>query len=253
MKTITVINQKGGVGKTTTSHLIGTGLHQRGYKVLMIDLDSQRNLSYLLSEDTDSQEDRNIINVFTDYKSINNNIIELEKDFYFLPGDDRTATIEFNSSKESNEILKKAIKYINKDLDYIIIDTPPTLSRITINSIVASDKVIIPSQADIFSLQGLQEFYKTYKLILENCKTKAEIDGIVITRYNKRTNVSKAISEILEDTAAALNTKVYKTKIRECTAIRESQAMRKNLFNKKSNAREDYNNLIDEIIKTDNN
>ena len=121
---------------------------------------------------------------------------------------------------------------------------------LSINALACADTVIIPAQADIYSLQGITQISNTISTVRKYCNSKLKIDGIVLTRYNSRTTISKDLSAALTQTAQKLNTKVYDTKIRECTAIKEAQALKKDIFiyAPKSNAVDDYNNLINEII-----
>ena len=134
--------------------------------------------------------------------------------------------------------------------DYIIIDTPPALGTLTVNALTACDSVIIPSQADIYSLQGVGQLIQTIQTVKKYCNNRLFIRGFLLVRYSSRTVISRDMTDLLEDTAHQLNTRLYKTKIRECVAIKESQAKHQDIFTyaSKSNAAEDYDNLINEIF-----
>ena len=135
--------------------------------------------------------------------------------------------------------------------DYIIIDTPPALSDLTINALTASDEVIIASQADILSLKGIGQLSQTIQAVKEYTNTNLKVKGILLTRYNNRTVLAKSVANMLEETATQLNTKLFKTKIRECNAIKEAQAERSNIFDYKkySTAGLDLQNFINEYLE----
>lgn len=147
--------------------------------------------------------------------------------------------------------LKEAIELIKDLYDYVIIDTPPALGILTINALTACNGIIIPAGADIYSLQGISQLTGTIETVKKYCNNSLEILGILLTRYNSRAIISREVADMLEKTAKRLNTKLYNTKIRECTAIKEAQAMRESIFTyaPKSNATADYKALIDEIMK----
>ncbi len=253
MKVIAVNNQKGGTGKTTTAAALGFGLYHRGSKVLLIDLDAQGNLSYTVNAEggrygifgvmerpeTTPQE---IQTVYTDDGGGQIDII---------PSAERLAVAEKIFTEIGKEYkLKEALQHIDPNrYDYIIIDTPPALGILSINALAAADTVIIPAQADIYSLQGITQISNTIATVRKYCNGRLTIDGIVLTRYNSRTTISKDLAEALTQTAEKLHTKVYDTRIRECTAIKEAQALRKDIFvyAPKSNAAEDYRRLTDEV------
>lgn len=250
MKIIAIINQKGGVSKSTTAHALGMGLTQRNYKVLYIDLDAQGNLSFTMDADNTGIVKSNSFNLLTKkitaehaiQKTKQGNIIASSPE---LAGSD---TIVIETGKEYR--LKEALEPIQANYDYIIIDTPPALGILTVNALTACTGCIIPAQADIYSLQGISQLYNTIKTIKKYCNPNLEIMGILLTRYNKRSVISREFSEMLKTTANQFQTKLYKVKIRECTALKECQAMKQSIFSyaPKSNAASDYNALINEII-----
>lgn len=250
MEIISIINQKGGVGKSTTAHAIGTGLQLRGFKVLFIDLDPQGNLSYTLDVKTNT---KNIMNVLVSPNLIleniqDTNIGDIVSSSNALVGADATLT---SVGKEYR--LKEALEFLensNKKYDYCIIDTPPSLGILTVNSLTVSKGIIIPSQADIFSFQGIKQLKETIDTIKKYCNNELYIMGIVITRFSSRSIISREMEEMLIELSEELNTKVYNSKIRECIAIKEAQATREPIFTyaPKSNATADYSGLLDEII-----
>jgi len=147
--------------------------------------------------------------------------------------------------------LKEALKPISGLYDYCIIDTPPALGILTINALTACSGAIIPTQADIYSLQGIGQLYNTIQTVKEYCNPDLIIKGIVLTRYNSRAIISREVAEKLKEIADQLETKLYNAAIRECTALKEAQATKKDIYSyaARSNAAADYMQLVDEIIK----
>ena len=146
--------------------------------------------------------------------------------------------------------LKEALENVKLNYDYVIIDTPPSLGILTVNALAACTGVIIPSQADIYSLQGIGQFFNTVTTVKKYCNPELKIMGIVLTRFNPRTIISRDVEKMVENIAERIQTKLYKTKIRECTAIKESQISQSDIFTyaPESNAAEDYKKLANEII-----
>ena len=252
LKIIAINNQKGGTGKTTTAAALGFGLYHRGYKILLVDLDGQGNLSYTVDADCDKY---GAFGIMERPETTNNEIrfvISGSGKIDIIPSTERLAVAEKIFTEIGKEYrLKEALQQVEQSAyDYVIIDTPPALGILSINALACADTVIIPAQADIYSLQGITQISNTISTVRKYCNSKLKIDGIVLTRYNSRTTISKDLSAALTQTAQKLNTKVYDTKIRECTAIKEAQALKKDIFiyAPKSNAVDDYNNLINEII-----
>lgn len=247
MKIYVITNQRGGAGKTTTAQTIGQGLYKRGKKVLFIDLDGQGSLTSALNGDRNAKGSRDLLlgtpaadciqsTPYGDLMSANAMITALD--------------IQITETGKEYR-LRDALKGLKTRYDYIIIDTPPVLSLMTVNGFTAADSVIIPTQADKFSLESLGQLAQTIDTIRKYTNPKIKIDGILITRYKGRAKITKLFADMVEQTAAALKTKVYGVKIRECIAIVESQALSKSIFDyaPSSNAAADYNTLIDEIIQ----
>lgn len=248
MQVIAVINQKGGVGKSTTALAIGAGFILKGYKILYIDLDAQGNLSYTLKA---SNAGYNVMGVLQKPETVKGEIQNTEQGDVIAssPALSGADTLLTEIGKEYR--LREAIELIKDLYDYVIIDTPPVLGILTINALTACNGIIIPAGADIYSLQGISQLKGTIETVKKYCNNSLEILGILLTRYNSRAIISREVAEMLEKTAKRLNTKLYDTKIRECTAIKEAQAMRESIFTyaPKSNATVDYKALTDEILK----
>lgn len=248
-KIICVANQKGGVGKSTTVLSIGQALIEKKKKVLFVDLDSQCNLTTLLSVPREGVG--NSIDLLMNAKNIKDTIIHTEEGDVIPANQFLANTDMMLGNVVGREYrLKNHLDQIKDDYDYIIIDTPPALGTITINALTSSDEVIIPSLPDMLSSQGVAQIFQTINEVKANTKNKdLKVSGIVLTRYNARTSVTKFVEESLDELAKQYGTKVFKTKIRESVAVRESQAIRANMFSdyKKTNAVEDYRNLVKEI------
>lgn len=246
-KVITVINQKGGVGKTTTAHAIGAWLQRtKGKKVLFIDLDQQGNLTYATGASNSNYNSlKLLINGSLDAKKIQHT----SSGFSVIPSDPALANIDMILTDTGKEYrLKEALKGL-KDYDYVVIDNPPSMNVIMINALTASDFAIIPAQADIFSLQGITQLGKSLDAVKSYTNKDLNVLGIVLTRHNGRTILSRDILEVIEDTAKQLKTKVYSQTIREAVAVKEAQATRKDIFSydAKSNASQDYDALMQTI------
>ena len=146
---------------------------------------------------------------------------------------------------------KESLESILETYDYCILDCPPALGVLTINALTACNSVIVPAQADIYSLQGIGQLVQTINTVHRYTNRDIIIKGLLITRYNARAVLSRDMTDLLEDTAEQLNSKLYKTKIRECIALKECQASKQDIFiyNPKSNAAADYTAFVDEVLE----
>ena len=242
-----IINQKGGVGKSTTALAIGAGLSLKGYAVLYADLDAQGNLSYTMGADTQGY---NAMGVLQRPETAKAEVQHTDQGDIIasspaLAGADAVIT---ETGKEYR--LKEALESLSGLYDYCIIDTPPALGILTVNALTACSGVIIPAQADIYSLQGISQLNNTLQTVKRYCNPELSILGIVLTRYNGRAIIRREVAEMLEQTARGLNTKLYKSRIRECTALVEAQATKQNIYSyaPRSNAAADYKALVAEIL-----
>ncbi len=248
MEIIAVANQKGGVCKTTTVHALAAGLKQRGYKVLTVDMDPQGNLSDSAGADS--------YNLPTMYELLKreagaNKVVQHLDMFDIMPANILLAGLE----QEMNEIgkehrLSESLEGIKHEYDYIIIDTPPSLGVLTVNSFTAADKVIIPTTAGVFAVKGILQLSNTIATVKKYCNKRLKIDGILITKYNPRININKDVKALTEEISSKINTKVYKTYIRSSVVVEESQAQKADIFSyaASSTVAEDYNSFIDEFL-----
>ncbi len=248
MKCYAIINQKGGVGKSTTALAIGSGLRLKGFKVLFIDLDAQGNLTYTIGASTQGY---NALGILQRPETIKEEVQHTPQGDIVASSPSLAGADTVLSEVGKEYRLKEALTNISGEYDYCIIDTPPALSILTINALTACNGAIIPAQADIYSLQGIGQLNNTIQTIKKYCNPDLSIKGILLTRYNARSVLSREVTELIEQTAAELKTTVFKTKVRECTALKEAQAMKQDIFTyaPKSNATADYTAIIDEILK----
>jgi len=246
---IVVTNQKGGVGKSTTSEALAEGLFDKGCKTLLIDLDPQCSISLtagtdlsnpssyeLLTSEIDTQEVTQQRAHRTDIISANKNLIKLE--------------VELSATGKEYR-LKERLVPLMPVYDYIVIDTPPALGIITINALTAANSVIIPAHADLYSLQGIGQLYETIGAVRAYTNPNLNLSGILLTRHNSRNILSRDMAYTAKNTAADIGTFVYDTVIRECIALREAQASQQSIYKyaPKSNATQDYLSFVDEFIK----
>ena len=233
MKIISIINQKGGVGKTTTALNLSTALRKKNKKILLIDLDPQCNLSNTVN----ATAKNNIYDVLTDKVSLSEAI---EADF--VSSSPYMANL---NNKTQFTIIKNETDY-----DYIILDTPPSLGIITLNALSISDNIIITTTADAYSLQGINQLITTILAIKQKRNPNIKIKGILLTRFIARTVISKNVITVLEGLTKQLGTKVVDTKIRESIALREAQMLNKDIFSyaRYSNGAFDYEKLAGEVL-----
>lgn len=251
MKTITLSNQKGGVAKTTTTGALASGLSQRGYKVLAVDTDPQCNLS--LSSGVDILNmDQTLYDVFKGTAELQDTIQKTDLGYDLSPGGLNLAVADMEFTQTGREfMLREALDSVKADYDFCIIDTPPTIGILTVNALTASDSVVIPLTADLYSIQGLSQLNGMIERVRKYSNKDLKIAGLLITRHDERTNISKALQDQITQTAEKLGTKVFKQPIRNSVAVRESQVMKSDIFTEapKANATKDYTAFIDELLK----
>jgi chromosome partitioning protein len=245
-KVIAISNHKGGVGKTTSTINIGAGLNKLGKKILLIDLDPQANLSQSLGI---IQPERNIYGALRgEYKPQPINIL---KDMDLIPStlDLSGAEIEMSGEAGREYILREIIEPIRASYDYILIDSPPSLGLLTLNSFVASDLIFIPLQAQFLAIQGLTKLLEVIDKIKKRLNKELRVGGVFITQYDSRKVLNREVVDVIED---HFKDQVFKTKIRDNIALAEAPAQGLDIFryNSKSYGAEDYLSLCKEILKT---
>lgn len=250
MRTIALSNQKGGVAKTTTCSALAFGLSNKGFKVLAVDLDPQSNLGFSSGADLLNMT-ATLYDVFKGTAELSEAIQHLEE-YDIAVGGLALAGADMDFTQTGREyLLKEALESVRDEYDFCLLDCPPTLGILTVNALTAADCVIVPITADAYSIQGLSQL----KLLIDRVKKYSNrelvIAGLLITRYDDRTNVSKALTDQIYQTAERLETKVFSKPIRNSVAVRESQVLRSNLFTEapRANATKDYSAFIDELLK----
>ena len=247
-----VINQKGGVGKTTTVSALCGGLRLRGRKVLAIDLDPQGNLSYSFGAEPDGKK---AFGVLTGELTAAEAVVHTSQGDIIPGGKALSGADAFISDTGKEYRLKEALEPLLSDYDCIVIDTPPALGILTVNALTACTGVIIPAQADIYSLQGIGQLGETVVPVKKYCNPGLRINGILLTRYSPRSVLSRDVTALMEQMAKELDTVVFDTKIREAVSIREAQMLKTDIFSyaEKSNVAADYSDFIDELLKKEKN
>ena len=247
MISIAIANQKGGVAKTSTCLAVGAELVKRGHKVLLVDLDAQGNLTYAIRGNGDAG---NVLAALLHPKKAG---AEQQKagDFTLLasvPGLAGADTILTQIGKEHR--LKEALESLQDGFDFCLIDCPPSLGILTICALTASKFVLVPCQADPFSLQGIRQLAATAQAVKTYTNPALKFLGLVITRWNGRTVVRRELADVLTETAAEMGAELFKTRIRESVSVIEAAAVRKPLaeYAPGSNAAADYKKLTDEIL-----
>lgn len=249
MQTITIGNQKGGVGKTTTAHALASGLSMKGFKTLAVDLDPQTNFTYSAAVDTSTGND--IHSLFNKKSNVADCIQVTPDGFYMIPGSTNMAGADMEYTGSGSQLILKGILDPLKDrFDYCIIDTPPTLGILTINALSASERLVIPMTADVYSIQGLSQLWSLIQDVKAYCNNELKIDGLLVTKYNRRSIINRQINDSLNDIAEDLQTRVYDTHIREGVAIKEAQFTQQSIlsYNKKSKVSADYWEFINEFL-----
>ena len=247
---VAVANQKGGVGKTTTSQALTAGLADKGYKVLGIDLDPQGNLSSACGS-----VNYNVPTIYELMKrevTAEETIQHMNGGYDIIPSNIMLAGAEQELSQTGKEHrLKEAIAAVSDNYDYIIVDTPPSLGVLTVNAFTAASDILIPTTAGIFATTGINQLNETVKSVQKYCNPNVKITGILFTRFNPRANISKQIKELTEQLSQYISAPIYKTYIRSAVAVEEAQANRVDIFDyaEKSTVSEDYKAFIEEFLK----
>ena len=246
---ISIANQKGGVGKTTTAINLSACLAQAGKKVLTIDFDPQGNTTSGLGVDKRSLH-ATVYNLLTGDKRVEEVILPtIVENLSLLPTNVELAGAEIELVNLSGReyILKGILMDMKYIYDYILIDCPPSLNILTINALAASDTVLVPIQCEYFALEGLSQLMYTIELIKKNLNKRLELEGVVFTMYDSRTNLS---AEVVEEVKSHLEKNVYRSIIPRNVRLSEapSHGVPITMYDTKSKGSEAYISLAQEVI-----
>ena len=249
---ISLTNNKGGVGKTTSTLNLGVGLANKGKRVLLIDLDPQASLTISLGLNSRDFMEKSIVQVLTKTKDVKECIFKVKENVYIIPSNkllnDAEDIIKGKPFKEAT--LKLALEPIKEVFNYILIDCPPSLNVFTDNGLTASNEVFIPIEAEYLALQGTSQLVEKVNEIKDAKKMLNEdlkITGVFLTKYDTRKNLNKQVKEVLDNTFKG---KVFNTNINTNVALAEAPSHQKDIFSYEptSTGARDYANLVEEVI-----
>jgi len=246
---IAVANQKGGVGKTTTAINLSACLAEKGKKILTIDIDPQGNTSSGLGVDKNNLENTVYQLIIGECSIEECMLVNILDNLSILPSNVNLtgAEIELIGIEEKEFILKKEIDKIRDNYDYIIIDCPPSLNTLTVNALTTADTVLVPIQCEYFALEGLTQLIHTINLVKKRLNPDLEIEGVVFTMFDARTNLSL---QVVENVKSNLKQTIYKSIIPRNVRLAEapSHGLPINLYDPKCSGAEGYRDLADEVI-----
>ncbi len=249
-KVIAIVNQKGGVGKTTTSINLSACLAKRGKKVLLIDFDPQANASTGLGLKKNHYKKAQAYHFLIGEEESKNVIYSTEIEFLkIIPTDNSLvgAEIELVGAIARENKLKESLKEVRKQFDYIFIDCPPSLGLLTVNALTAADSFIVPMQAEYFAMEGLSQLLNTVHLIQRSLNKNLVLEGIVLTMYDTRNNLTKLVSE---DLKKHFKNFLFKTKIPRNIKLSEAPSFGRPIisYDEKSSGSISYQALTTELL-----
>lgn len=249
-RVIAVANQKGGVGKSTTAINLSACLAEKGKKVLAIDIDPQGNTTSGLGVDKNNVENTLYELLLGEAEAKDTIVKDVVENVDLIPSNVNLsgAEIELIGVDEKEYIMKKIIDKVRRKYDYIIMDCPPSLNMLTINALTAANSVLVPIQCEYYALEGLSQLIHTIDLIKERLNPELEIEGVVFTMFDGRTNLSL---QVVENVKENLDRNIYKTIIPRNVRLAEapSYGMPINMYDTRSSGAEAYRLLAEEVIQ----
>ena len=247
-KIIAVANQKGGVGKTTTSVNLSAAFAEMGKKVLLIDCDPQGNATSGLGIEKDGLE-LSIYDALINDTPMEEIIIQTQFGLDVVPSvmDLAGAEVELVNLEDKQYRLKKAVELVKEKYDYILIDCPPSLGHVTLNALTAADSVLLPLQCEFYALEGLSQLLSTVQLVQEQLNEKLRIEGLVLTMYDSRTNLAE---QVVEEVKTHFPDMVYATKIPRNVRLSEAPSFGKPIsaYASSSKGAQAYMSLAEEVV-----
>lgn len=241
MLKLAIANQKGGVGKTTTSYILAQLMRGSGYRVLMVDSDGQGNLGRLAQGDSKTPTLFDVLNGTPAAEAVQ------DAPGGFIIASDARLSSTNRRAREMATRLQEAFNAVSGDFDVMVIDTQPSLSPVTLAAIAAADSVIVPARLDRFSVDGLRQFGTTITALKQELNPQLSLLGVIGTNYQRSTNIHRAVIPALRAQAELLNSKLYEPPIRRSIAVEELQYTPGDL--PKCAALDDYRHVLDRIIK----
>lgn len=248
-KIISIFNQKGGVGKTTTCINLSAGVGKKGNKVLLVDIDPQGNSSSGLGINK-SEVEVLLYDIITEDINIYDGIYETSaENVSIIPSNNNLAGLEIELAKGGNweDTIKNTLEKVRDEFDYIFIDCPPSLGILSVMGLIASDSVIIPIQCEYYALEGVVQLVETMNLVKDNYNPKLEIEGVVLSMFDGRTNLS---IQVVEEVKKAFKSKVYSSIIPRNVRLAEAPSYGLSIldYEEKSKGAESYMELAEEFL-----
>lgn len=250
MKVIVISNQKGGIGKSTTAHALGSyAALKEGKRTLLVDLDAQGNLSQSLGLKTSPATSYDVL--MRRASVCDATVVVNTLGISAIPSSPLLTRATLDITEVGKEYrLKEALTTVKDDYDVVVVDTPPALSVLTINALTAADSLVIPVQADLFSLEAVKEMAGTIASVRKYTNPSLRIEGLLLCRYQGRSILSRNCADSFDALAKTMGTKVFMTRIRESISIKEAQAVSQDIFSyaPRSNGAKDYESFCKEVF-----